>query len=215
MQTIRIGAVVLAFSLLAAPVYGQGVRLGLKGGVASSTVYGDEIEDGEAESLTRFAGGVFMEFGVAPLLSIQPELLLSLKGASTIDKSGGDDSGDVRLSYIEVPVLAKITLGGAPLRPSIFAGPAVAFNTSCEVEFDAVPGVDFECGDEEADVVDRKSTEFSAIFGVGLAQSLGLIDFVVDGRYNVGLSSAFDSDDAIKNRAFTLLAGFSIGLPGI
>lgn len=212
MRIMRISAIVLAFSLMAAPVLAQGVRMGLKGGVASSTVYGEGVGDDETESLTRFTGGFFVELGVAPLLSIQPELLLSLKGTSF--DAGGDDSGDIRLAYIEVPVLAKITLGGAPLRPSIFAGPAVAFNTSCKAEFDVLPGTTVDCADD-AVIPDDNSTEFSAIFGVGLAQRLGPVDFVVDGRYNVGLSSAFDGDDAIKNRAFTLLAGFSMGIPGM
>lgn len=53
MQRMRIAAVALVFSVIAAPVYAQGLRLGVKGGVASSTVYGDGVEDDEAGSLTR------------------------------------------------------------------------------------------------------------------------------------------------------------------
>lgn len=211
MKIMRISAVILAFVFVATPVYGQGIRLGVKGGVASSTVYGDAVDDEEVGSLTRFVGGAFVEFGIAPLLSIQPELLYSLKGGAS---EGVADAGELRLAYIEIPVLAKITLGGAPLRPSIFAGPAVAFNTSCEFEEVASPAVECDAIPDE-DAVEPKSAEFSAIFGLGFAQSLGPVAFVVDGRYNVGLSSAFDGDDAIKNRAFTLLAGVSIPLLGL
>lgn len=211
MRIMCISAIVLAFSLLAVPVFAQGVRLGLKGGVASSSVYGDAVSEDESGSIARFVGGAFVEFGVAPLLSIQPELLYSLKGGLI----EGDDAGEVHLGYIEIPVLAKITLAGAPLRPSIFAGPAVAFNTSCELE--AISDSAVDC-DATPDISDRPSTEFSAIFGVGLSQGVGPIDFVVDGRYNLGLSSIVNQDDEVrdvKNRAFTLLAGFSIPVLGL
>lgn len=193
------------------PLWAQDPRLGVKGGIVSSTTYGSAIDD--AGSLTRFSAGASVEVGVTRLLLIQPELLYTRKGA----RAFGQDAGEIRLAYIEIPVLAKLTFGGTRVRPSIFAGPAVAIAASCEVEFVEVADP-VECIDppeEGVDVLDVKSTDFGAVLGAGLEYGLGTTAILVDGRLGLGLTSIADSegfDFDVKNRVFSLLIGVSFPL---
>lgn len=152
MRRFALGAgIFLAAALAASPMWAQNTRLGIKGGVASSTVYGDAVAD-DSESLTRFSAGASLELPVGPMVSIQPEVLFSLKGSRVL----GEDAGDMRLSYIEIPVLAKVSFGTGAMRPSIFGGPAVAFKTGCEIEFVGASEA-VECDSDVADVVTSRA----------------------------------------------------------
>jgi hypothetical protein len=208
MKIIRAGAAAgLLAMLLAAPVSAQ-VRGGLKGGITSATLYGDDAED--AGSTTGFIGGAFLSFPLSPAFTIQPELLFARKGAS--DTAIEDADADLRLSYLELPILAKFSFPAGSLRPHLFAGPYAAYRTGCTIEASGGGvSISFDCDDDEFEL---KKTDFGFQFGAGFDYDLGGIALVVDGRYGLGLVSLDDSEDGVdvKNRSFAFMAGFSIPL---
>ncbi|MGI4822180.1 MAG: porin family protein [Janthinobacterium lividum] len=87
-----------------------GVKYGIKGGFNGATFSGTDSKGSEYKA--GFAAGVFANFGITDQVSIQPEVLFSQKGASIDDFQG--TSGTTfksTLSYIDVPILARINTG--------------------------------------------------------------------------------------------------------
>ncbi len=177
---------------------------GLTGGINISTLGGSDVED--ADNLTGFMAGVSLVIPVSQIFAIQPELLYSRKGAKA---SSGGFTEEIRLAYIDIPVLARIPFGTNPaMRPVLFAGPAIGFNVGCEVELSG-GGLDekADCDDQDVDI-DVKSVEVSLIGGAGLDFN----NFGIFARYQHGVTSIDDSPDAGKvyNRLFTIGARISI-----
>ena len=93
------------------------------------------------------------------------------------------------------------------MKPSVFGGVALGFNTSCE-EFVV----------EDSDICDEfSSTEFSGVFGVDTAFYLDAISLWFDARYHVGLndiSGDLEFVDDLKNRAWQITGGIGFTLGG-
>lgn len=192
----------------------QDVAVGVRGGLAVTDLSIDE--DGTAaESDTRsgFVGGVFAQIGLGDIFALRPEGLLVSKGAK--GSEGGIET-ELELSYVEVPVLlvARIPTSGS-IRPLLFAGPTIAFETSCEVEAgDGTTEVEGDCADfDEEDPVETKGTDVGLTFGAGLEIDTGRLLWLLDGRYTLGLTDINDTPNApesVKNRAWSFLAGVGI-----
>jgi hypothetical protein len=87
-----------------------GVKYGIKGGFNGATFSGTDSKGSEYKA--GFAAGVFANFGISDNVSIQPEVLFSQKGASVDDFQGiSGNTFKSTLSYIDVPVLARINTG--------------------------------------------------------------------------------------------------------
>ncbi len=107
----------------------QEVGFGVKGGFNLSTI---AFDPSDVEWGTHFgvvAGG-FVALPLNSRLTIQPEGLFSQKGGTAeID----DIEASIRLTYLEVPVLATYAVwtgGGRSF--SLFGGPSLGFNLSSE-----------------------------------------------------------------------------------
>ncbi len=194
--------------LVAAPLQAQ-TTLGVKGGINISNVSTNitDIED-LADSKTGFVGGGFASFGLGSVFAIQPELLYSQKGFKA-----SEDGVDAQLgtNYIEIPVLLKAQLKLALVRPAIYVGPVVSFETGCSV---SVLEVSVDCNDDDG-FVDRKKTDWGAVFGANLDFLLGPIVLLVDARYQTGLTNLADVPDVneeVKNRVWQIMAGVGFTL---
>jgi hypothetical protein len=185
------------------------IQIGPKAGLNISNLAGDEAEIfGESfDSKNGFTGGIFFMYQVNKFFAIQPEAYYTMKGA-TLDIMGIDITAT--FNYVEVPFLLKliIPVEGSNVRPSIFAGPSVGFNTTAKLKAEA------NGQSEEEDIDDVMSTEFSLAFGGGLGFMVGNNELGFDVRYILGLSTIDDSEanDDIKNTviAFNLYFGFSV-----
>ena len=213
MKGRTVGLVALAAFLLAGvqATAAQDITIGALGGVNFANISTDDPDLADTESLTGFQGGVFVSFGVGPRVEIRPELLYSGKGFRLID---GADEADLEINYIEIPVLVRVNLAPeGQVQPVIFAGPAVSFEASCEVE-GTVEGFDVEadCDDPEIELL-RKSTDVSVLLGAGLDFDVGGAVILVEGTYDIGLRALEDddSDGNTKSRVFALRAG--VGIP--
>jgi len=140
------------------------VRFGLKGGASVANVNGDFVDAlGDWKSTVGFCGGIFLEFNFGRVLTLQPEVLYTMKGADT-------GEGKLKFDYIEIPVLLKLRLPTGDVHPFVFAGPAFGFTLKSALE-----GIELE---------DFPKSDYSAVIGGGL--QLGR-SFHIDVRYTMGL----------------------------
>jgi hypothetical protein len=157
---VTVFAVVLALPRPAA----ADVRLGLKGGASVANVNGDFADAlGSWKSTVGFCGGIFLEFNFGRILTLQPEVLYTMKGADT-------GEGKLKFDYIEIPVLLKVRIPIGDVHPFVFAGPAFGFTLKSaleDIELDRFP-----------------KNDYSAVIGGGL--QLGR-SFHIDVRYTMGL----------------------------
>lgn len=149
--------------------------------------------------------GGFLTLRLTERIAIQPEVLYMMKGTEY-----DDEDLSLKLGYVEVPVLARVALASAHggIEPHILVGPAVSLNTTCKWEGrENNIKVEIDC----AEFDDARSVDFGIVFGGGFAIPTGAFSIVLDGRYNLGLSSVFEDVD-IKNSTFSAMAGLSIPL---
>jgi hypothetical protein len=197
----RLLAAVFAVMLFTSVSQAQmaGLDIGVTAGVNLATIAGDDDED--LKNLTGFMVGVSFIHRMTDMFSFQPEIAYSMKGAKFDD---GVDEGELKLAYIDLPLLAKITFGPemtmGQARPALYVGPYAAFNMSCDIESGGV-SVDCDAIDSEP-----KAVDFGAIAGVGM--DFG--NFNIFARYQFGLTSIFDDDsDDAKNRVIQVGGRFS------
>jgi hypothetical protein len=187
------------------------IQIGPKVGLNIANIGGadaDELVGESLDSKTGFGVGIFFMYQFSNMFAIQPEAYYSMKGA-TYKEDGGELT--ITLDYFEVPLLLKliIPVEGSNIRPSVFAGPAIGFNTTSKIK------VEFDGESEEVDMKDdTKPTDFSLVFGGGLGFMVGKNELGFDIRYILGLSSIDDSSDEIdlKNTAFSFNVYFGFSL---
>jgi hypothetical protein len=187
------------------------IHLGLKAGLNIANIGGSDADQLVGQSLdtkTGFSGGVFFNYQFNNMFAIQPEAYYSMKGA-TYSVSGADLT--VSLDYIEIPVLLKliIPVEGSNIKPSIFAGPAIGFNTTHKMK------VEVSGQSVEMDIPDTKSTDFSLAFGGGIDFALGKGLLGADIRYILGLSTIDNSSDPwdVKNNVININVYYGFSLP--
>lgn len=164
------------------------VALGIKAGVNLARI---DANVDNTENITAFHGGAFALFKLTKI-GIQPELLFSQQGSSIKDVILG--SGDLKTSYMAIPVMVKLYLAGGF---NLQAGPQFGFLNSAE--FDGT------------DVKDSfKSSDISANVGLAWDAPLGL---VFDARYNIGLTDINDGAPQlgeVKNNVFQISVGYKL-----
>lgn len=163
------------------------VALGIKGGLNFANV--DTSTPGAAyNSRTGYHAGAFANIKFTKL-AIQPELIYSVQGS---DVSSATSPGALELSYVNIPILLKFYLiGGLNLQ----AGPQFGFLTSAT-----------QAG------TDVKSFLKGSDTSIALGAGFDISNFVIDARYNMGLSEINDAagSNAAKNQVFQLSVGFKI-----
>ena len=160
-----------------------GVQFGLKAGGNMAKPTGADADDPLATLKSRigFTGGIFLAFNFGRVVTIQSEVLYTMKGATYVAL---DDSYTDKLSadYIEIPLLLKLRIPTPVVQPFVFAGPSVGFKLKEKLESD---------GEEvPLDEALLKNNDYGAIFGAGL--NLGR-NFMVDVRYSLGLQKVINT----------------------
>jgi hypothetical protein len=157
------------------------VQFGLKAGGNMAKPTGADADDPLATLKSRvgFTGGIFLAFNFGRVVTIQSEVLYTMKGATYVAL---DDSYTDKLSadYIEIPLLLKLRIPLPVVQPFVFAGPSVGFKLKEKLESDGVP----------LDETILKNNDYGAIFGGGL--NLGR-NFMIDVRYSLGLQKVINT----------------------
>jgi hypothetical protein len=141
-----------------------GVKFGIKGGANIANVNGDFTETiADWKSSVGFCGGIFIELNFGRILTIQPEVLYTMKGADA-------GTGKLKFDYLEIPILLKIRIPTGSLHPFVFAGPAFGFNLKAALE-----GIEIN---------DMPKADYGAVVGGGLQLGRSIH---IDARYTMGL----------------------------
>jgi hypothetical protein len=222
MRCIRgLAALTALIALSATPALAQ---FGIRGGMDLTRFVGSDAHNIESKAGLRM-GGSYQLFTIGPI-AIVPEFYYAQKGARQKESEPGVPlpvTLDFSLDYLEVPLLAKlyVPLAGVPqLRPYIAAGPAFAWNLSCEVKMDG--------GDLASQVQDCRGEQFrsagtafrSADRGVVVSggldlRVLGFGAVNLDARFIQGLARLSEGSGEgtdIRNQSFSLTLGYSFGL---
>jgi hypothetical protein len=177
-------------------IIGKGVKVGLN--MAKAT--GDDVQD--SKMLMGFAVGGYVTYAFNDMFAVQPELQFTMKGdKEEYDVLGETQTVKTKLSYIEIPVLAKVMLsGGEKIKPNFYIGPGIGFLMSAKAE--------------DEDVKDNmKSTDIGLIGGLGLDYLMGAHKLTFDVRYEAGLTSVVKKPEGatetpkVKNSCISILVG--------
>ena len=147
-----------------------------------------------------FVGGVEAEYGFSEKFSLSAGLLYSMQGTKMDVVEGVDTK--VNTSYLNIPVLANFYVWkGLAVKAGIQPGILLSAKTKSEVEGNSA----------EADLKDNcESLDISIPVGV----SYEISNFVIDARYNLGLTNLAkgDGDGNPKNSVFSLTVGYKFKL---
>ncbi len=206
---IATGALLLACSAQAQ------ISLIPKAGITLSTISYDEEPNGQ-ESKIGFVGGAGVEIGIVKnFFSVQPELLFIQKG-ERYDTRGVKTSAT--LNYLELPVLAKISVGSPSIKGYLNAGPSLGLGLTGKQKIEGGEDdgeTDIRFGDPTNDgrrYLDNRF-DFGVQFGGGVNLGLGPGAVIADVRYGLGISDLNDEDKS-KNRTFAFTLGYAIPLSG-
>ena len=204
-----------------APASAQ-TKIALTGGatISSLDITTDDDFYPDFQSVTRLSIGLAATIPMSDGFGIQLGGAYSQKGGSLEFTEGGIvGESSIETDYLEFTALGKVGLPlfGDRASAYLLAGPALAFESSCQLRASATSGtesfeIDTDC--DEGDL-DRPNYDYGLAGGGGLeigftdklGISLGLL-------YTYGLQDLDDnSGDSVKNRSLTLSGGFvfSIG----
>lgn len=150
---------------------------GIKGGVNLSNLYVNDVNS--ENSKLGFQLGFFVKAPIAPMFSIQPELIYSQKGSQvSYDNFFAKGKVSYNLHYIELPVMAVVNLSK---NFNVHAGPYISYLAGVTVKNKANNGIyDFE---REINRDNFETLDYGIAGGFGIdAKNVG-----VGLRYNYGL----------------------------
>jgi hypothetical protein len=204
-----------AASLVCLPPTNAGAqRITFVGGLTFSKLRGFDAVQAENRSGTLF--GVSLNVPVGATWSLQPEALFISKGGKfgSTDPASGDQ--EVRLDYLEVPLLLRRNLlSSMVLVPHVYAGPTVSFNVDCSLRLRSSTTLPSPSSDCERNDFRPKTVDWGAAVGAGVDLALAGFGVTAGARYGVGLTSAVeagttDASDRIRNGTFAVYAGIRL-----
>jgi len=205
MSVTRFVPAALVAAVVLLPASASAQQIGAKAGVNFASLSNTEDfipEDGQRIGL---AAGLFVTVPATERLSFQIEGLYTEKGVTgSLEEFGIPIEGNLRLQYLEVPVLGRADFGtpGSSSNFYIVAGAAPAFKLDARLKLEAL-------GEEETVDLsdDMESFDFGLVGGAGL--ELGRLG--LEARYTHGLLSISkdDADDEpVKNKVFTVSVSY-------
>ena len=192
---MRLFVAVILVTVASASSASAQIGYGARAGVNFANVSFDGDDEVPSDGRIGALAGVFATVPLGGWLTVQPEAIYTVKGASV---EVAEISSDYIVDYLEVPVLARFHL-----RSNIYlaAGPSMALRLRARSR------TAFGGSTEELDLDDDVER-----FDLGVVGAIG-VEFgrwLVDGRYTHGLSDTdADTSDAVKirNRVFSISGG--------
>ena len=166
-------------------------NFGFKGGYNYSSFNGDVAKDNTLKGLSGFYVGALLELPLGDVISLQPEVIYSRQGAVWEQKDiSGEFKKDLKLDYLNIPVMAKVNLGPLFLQGGVQFGFLVG-----------KPEVSYTRGAQRVTEKVDKDAYASFDFGVGAGLGVNLSQhFFVEARYTHSLTNALDpNNNSLKN----------------
>lgn len=149
----------------------------------------------DSDMRVGLTAGVEAEFGVAENFSFSAGALYSMQGVK------GSDSGvdlTVKLDYINVPILANY-----------YVIPGLAVKAGIQPSFKVTAKAEAETSGASAEVDLNGAKSFCLSIPMGLSYEIS--NFVLDARYNLGLTKALSGSDS-KHSVFMFTLGYKFAL---
>ena len=166
-------------------------NFGFKGGYNYSSFNGEVAKDNTLKGLSGFYVGALLELPLGDVISLQPEVIYSRQGAAWEQKNIlGEFKKDLKLDYLNIPVMAKVNLGPLFLQGGVQFGFLVG-----------KPEVSYTRGAQRISQKLDKDAYASFDFGVGAGLGVNLSQhFFVEARYTHSLTNALDpNNNSLKN----------------
>ena len=218
---------IIAVSLLLTFQAQAQVKLGITGGINASQFNIPIIKDLGIVSLKRGVGistGIFVSTPLVGPLSVRAEgNYMSRNYIVKIDPDAlteavnipFDITAHLKSRYYEIPLLLQVDLGSGPVSGYLLGGGAISgyMNSKLGVGVLGVSVVSIPISN-----IGFRKSEWSAIGGVGMRVDMGFADFILEGRYQLGLTDLVNVP-ALKgvnitpenrNNAFVFKAGVAI-----
>ena len=169
----------------------RGQDFGVKAGYNYSTFSGETSSFSTIEGLSGFYIGGLVDLPISDVLSIQPELIFSRQGVALRQEIKGFglnvsiNNADIRLDYLNIPVMAKVNLGPLFLQGGVQFGFLVG-----------KPEVSRYITNVRVGTLLDKDSYNSFDFGVGAGLGFNLNRrLFVEARYTHSLTNIFDPND--------------------
>lgn len=157
------------------------------------------VTKGDGDIRVGAVAGAEFEYQVSDIFSLSAGALYSMQGCKgEVNVEGFDVDATVKLDYINIPILANVYVAkGLAVKLGIQPGFNVTHKASAEKGGTKV----------STDIPDVNSVDFS--IPVGLSYEIN--NFVIDARYNLGVSKIMDGSDS-KNSVFQFTLGYKFAL---
>ena len=204
----NIGTLALLIVFLAgmAPSFAQDVpvvpAIGLKAGVNLSRF---EVEGSSTSNRPGFVGGAYARFPMGPMWSFELDMLYAQKGFTKSSYESGTETitgWEVKTSYLEFPLTARVDIPTADVHPYIFGGFSAGVMLGAEQKHSGTM-------DQWEDISDELvSINWTMVFGLGLAWN----HFQLEGRFNHGLTDLGKEQfrATMEDRTFSFTLGYDI-----
>lgn len=204
----------VALFIVSSVIYAKEIKGGVKAGINIANFSGDDADYTGTDKKSRvgIVAGGFVTIPLNDQFSLQPELLLSMKGAK-YEAAGTGWTYDTtsKLTYIEIPILAKLNIQTeGSVKPNVFLGPSIGIKASAKIETEVSPDPLAGITSGEEDMEDVKSLDLGLAIGGGIDIEAGTGKVTLDARYTMGLTSIDDSADDldVKNSVIAIMAGY-------
>lgn len=182
--------------------YQSPFAIGLKAGLTTPTYLGGASNDLVKRTWNYgFGFGMFAVYNATDILSLEAELLFIQGGYTqsfelTELEKLSKYTNKALLSYMQLPILAKLRFGSDAVKFTVYAGPYLGLATGgrvdskIESEGETVNTV-FNLGVKKGEL---SSFDVGAIVGIGMRIKAGSGVFVTDLRTNLGFVDIFDNE---------------------
>jgi hypothetical protein len=218
-------------------MHAQSFNFGFKGSYNVTYFHGDYIYTGDQVTLglkqklaNRFSGGILLRYNVTSVFSIQSEVLYTTRGISFKENIDIGNlplklSGNLTLTYIEIPLLLRINTTLPDRGPTLVQEPGFTFNTYAGGSFGYkmnakisgrlsgdIYGSDYN--ERFENVVSNQFTDTDVSFIIGAGFEYGIkYRFTFDLRYIISLIDIGNDPQfvgTIRNGMFAIFVGTRI-----
>ncbi len=151
------------------------------------------------EYTSGFIGGLSMQFFGDKHAGIMVELNYSQRGWIVRDTLGANDTKETnRMTYVEMPVLTHVNIGGGKLRGLFNIGPYIGYALSRSYAFEDYNSGEGTSYDYTFDEEKDNRLDFGLLAGGGIEYRFGFGKLQAEARYTIGFG---DVDKMKKQQA--------------
>jgi hypothetical protein len=181
------------------------LRFGVLGGASSTSIAITPETIFGTSGATSGHGGVLLSLNASAPISFEARLLWERR---SVELSEGDTTGRARVDYVGIPLLIRVGLDRARVRPALVAGPELLIKTGARLA-GTVDGVRIEHENFEDQV---RGTDVALDVGAGAEIAVGRASLILEALYSHGLRNVAvpqngGTVEVARTRAFRLSGG--------